>query len=336
MTHLPISELRCDPIVGRKVLIAEDRAERPSDYTGLHMDEAGSANCPFCAGHEGETPVATFEVPDDGGWRVRVIPNKYPAVRLDIETDDRSELNPPSLADPQAPFGVHEVIVESSRHLRDIDELTIEELATVLGVYRDRLRHWAGDGRLRHATLFKNVGFAAGASLEHIHSQLVVLPFVTAEVEAEIEGARRYFQEHDECIFCRLLADERRLATRWVAEEGPFAAFCAYAGRQPYETWLLPTEHAAQFHDIGGRDIVSLATLLRQVLLRMRKRVTPLSYNLILHTSPFESAQEAAYHWHWELIPRSSHLAGLEWGTGMHINSLSPERAAHLLQKVKL
>ncbi len=342
MIDLPISELRCDPIVGRKVLIAEDRARRPNDYAGLQVDEGISASCPFCAGHEGETPAALAEVPgDDGSWRVRVIPNKYPAVRCDAAAgnrsdDNRSDSDEFSLGSAQAPLGVHEVIVESSRHLRDIDELSTDELATVLGVYRDRLRHWASDGQLRHATLFKNVGFTAGASLEHVHSQLVVLPFVPTVVEAELEAARRYFQEHDECIFCRLLADERRLAVRWVAEVDPFAAFCAYAGRQPYETWLLPTEHAAQFHLLADRDIVSLATLLQQVLLRLRKRLSRLSYNLILHTLPFGSEESPSYHWHWELIPRSSHLAGLEWGAGVHINPLSPERAAHLLQKVEL
>lgn len=334
MTLLPISELRCDPIVGRKVLIAEDRAERPDDYRGLHLDEAGSANCPFCMGHEGETPTAVCEVPDDAGnWRIRVIPNKYPAVRCDAMAGHRSNSEGFSLGIPEAPIGAHEVIIESPQHLRDINELSTDELATVLGVYRDRLRHWASDGRFVHATLFKNVGFAAGASLEHIHSQLVVLPFVPAEVEAELAGSSRYFQDQGECIFCRLLADERRLAVRWVAETGPFAVICAYAGRQPYETWLLPTVHAAQFHQLADGDIVSLAALLRQLLLRLRKRLDRLSYNLILHTLPFDSAEKSSYHWHWELVPRSSHLAGLEWGAGMHINSLSPERAAQMLQK---
>ena len=219
MIDLPISELRCDPIVGRKVLIAEDRALRPNDYVGLQVDERISASCPFCAGHEGETPAAVVEVPgDDGSWRVRVIPNKYPAVRCDAAAINRSNSDEFSLGSAQAPLGAHEVIVESSRHLRDIDDLSTDELATVLGVYRDRLQHWASDGQLRHATLFKNVGFTAGASLEHVHSQLVVLPFVPAVVEAELEGARRYFQEHGECIFCRLLADERRRARRFLGE----------------------------------------------------------------------------------------------------------------------
>jgi UDPglucose--hexose-1-phosphate uridylyltransferase len=335
MTNLPISELRSDPITGRKVLIAEDRAGRPSDYTGLHVDEADSANCPFCLGHEGETPAAALEVPtDQGGWQVRVIPNKYPAVRLNGMSAERENSEAPAMSEFQAPFGAHEVIIESSRHLRDIDEMTADELATVLDVYRCRLRHWAQDDRLRHAILFKNVGFAAGASLEHVHSQLVALPFVSKEVEAELDSAGRFYQEHGECIFCRLLADERRLEKRWVAEVGSFSAICAYAGRQPYETWLLPTEHAAQFHEIADQDLHWLATLLQQVLSRLRQRLAPLSYNLILHTSPFESTQQEAYHWHWELIPRTSQLAGLEWGAGVHINSLSPERAADLLRKV--
>jgi len=337
MTNLPVSQLRCDPIVGRKVLIAEDRAGRPSDFTAVHVDEPSPSNCPFCVGHEGETPQAALEVPDEqGGWRVRVIPNKYPAVRLDTSVEDNREIESPGLIASQAPLGAHEVIVESPRHLRNVTEMAVDELVTVIGVYRDRLRYWARDDRLRHATLFKNVGFAAGASLEHVHSQLVALPFVSSEVEAELEAAQRYFLENKECIFCRLLADERRLTSRWVAEEGPFAAFCAYAGRQPYETWLLPIEHAAQFHEIADRDLVPLAKLLQQVLFRLQQRIRPLSYNLILHTAPFDRSHGETYHWHWELIPRTSHLAGLEWGAGVHINSLSPERAAQLLQKVNL
>ena len=337
MTDLSISELRCDPIVGRRVLIAEDRAGRPSDYIGVHVGEVGSENCPFCVGHEQQTPDASLEVPyQGGGWQVRVIPNKYPAVRLDVADGDTEDRDSLPLPVPESPLGAHEVIVESSRHLHDVDEMTVEELAMVFRVYRDRLKHWADVSRLRHATLFKNVGFAAGASLEHVHSQLVVLPSVSPVVEAEMQSAHRYFQEHGECIFCNLLAEERRLAVRWVAEIDPFAAFCAYAGRQPYETWLLPTTHATQFHETADADLVSLAAFLQQVLLRLRQCVSPLAYNLILHTSPFGSEGSEFYHWHWELIPRTSHLAGLEWGAGVHINSLSPERAALLLQKVKL
>jgi len=323
MPNKPLSELRSDPIDGHKVYIAEDRAGRPNDYAGVRIAEASAASCPFCAGHEGETPAATMEVPGNGPWQVRVIPNKYPAVRYDAVQ---------VAGDAEAPSGAHEVIIESPRHLRDVAELSTDELTRVLGVYRDRLRHWSQDDRLQHATLFKNVGFAAGASLEHVHSQLVALPFVPAAVEAELEGSRRYYQTHGQCIYCRLLADELRLGTRLVARRGSYAAFCAYAGRQPYETWLLPQEHAAQFHELADSELAEFASLLQHVLGRLRRQLGELSYNLILHTLPFHSAEAQLYHWHWELIPRTSQLAGLEWGAGVHINPLSPERAAQKLR----
>ncbi|MBA3481488.1 MAG: DUF4931 domain-containing protein [Pirellulales bacterium] len=165
-------ELRIDPILGRRVYVAEDRAGRPSDYVG----ESAAADshpvsekpdhvtaCPFCAGNEVHTPVATATVLDaDGRWQVRVVPNKYPAVRLD---------------EPEAAaFGVHEVVIESPAHVLDVTDLGVEHLTTILTVFRDRLRHWATDRRLKHAVVFKNSGFDAGASLEHVHSQLVALP----------------------------------------------------------------------------------------------------------------------------------------------------------------
>lgn len=324
MHEQPLSELRSDPIVGRKVYIAEDRAGRPNDYAGVRAPATSAEHCPFCAGHERETPAALAEVMSDGQWQVRVIPNKYPAVRCE-----------PAAATPGAeqPLGAHEVIIESPRHLHDVSELSVDELATVLGVYRERLRHWAADGRLNHATLFKNVGFAAGASLEHVHSQLVVLPDVPQAVDAELAGCRAHFAKHAECLFCRVLSDELQSGVRLVAQAGPFAAFCAYAGRQPYETWIMPSEHAAHFHEITDADLTALALLMQQVLRRLQRLVEGLSYNLILHTLPFRANDPHVYHWHWELVPRVSHLAGLEWGAGVHINPLAPERAASRLRE---
>ncbi len=343
LLNLPISELRTDPVVGRKVFIAEDRARRPNDYSAfssaLDMSPAEGvlAACSFCAGHEEMTPAALAEVADgQGGWQVRVIPNKYPAVNCDAtvlpgETGDKNQSDT-KIFNAEAPFGAHEVIVESPRHEADLNDLSTSELASVLGVYRDRLRHWASDNRIRHCSLFKNVGFEAGASLEHVHSQLVALPFVPEVIQAELRGAQRHFQTHRKCVFCRLLAEERRLGVRIVAEEDSMIAFCAYAGRQPYEIWIMPTTHAAQFHEIDDQLAMSLARLLQQVLARLREQLSPLSYNLVLHTLPYDGATDQYYHWHWELIPRSSHLAGLEWGAGVHINSLSPERAARFLR----
>ncbi len=325
-------ELRIDPIVGRKVLIAENRAGRPNDFESAEKAPPSDASaCPFCAGHEQETPGSLLEFPDDrGNWRVRVIPNKYPAVSTAAPKAGPAIGSP--LFSSQPACGTHEVIIESPRHIRDISELSREELAEVLIVYRARFQHWSNQKHIQHATLFKNVGYAAGASLEHAHSQLVALPFVPEAIENEMQAAKHFYDREGTCVFCSLLEEELRQGERLVAEEGPFVALCAYAGRQPFETWILPTSHASHFEQLSEDDTLPLASLLQQVVCRLQSQLKPLSYNLILHTAPFGDQIPDSYHWHLEVIPRSAQLAGLEWGAGVHINPLSPERAAKLLR----
>jgi UDPglucose--hexose-1-phosphate uridylyltransferase len=320
-------ELRIDPICGRYVYIAEDRAGRPNDFVKSPGDavakRARQYHCPFCAGHEAATPDASATVLDAAGrWQVRVVPNKYPAVALD-------GVAPPAL-------GAHEVIIESPRHLADVVELDATEFAAVLGVYRDRLRHWVGDDRLRHAVIFKNSGSAAGASLEHVHSQLIALPHVPAAVQAEIDGAERFHAARGRCAYCDLIQREVDAGDRLVKQSHGYVAMCAYAGRQPYETWILPEEHAARFDMLEDGALFGLALLLQDVLRRLYAQADRLAYNLILHTGPFDAAHAAAFHWHWELIPRSSQLAGFELGAGAYINPVSPERAAQNLRNAIL
>ena len=326
-------ELRIDPIVGRRVYVAEDRAGRPNSYVSeslpgseivRHGGLAHDTDCCFCAGYEDETPFASATVTDSNGyWQVRVVPNKYPAVRLD---------EPESAA-----FGVHEVIIESSAHVLDVTALGVEHLATILDVFRDRLRHWSTDRRLKHAVVFKNSGFDAGASLEHVHSQLVALPYVPDAVEAELAGAERFFQLNQRCVFCDLVEREMQSRERLVVRQHGFAAFCAYAGRQPLETWIVPEDHAARFDWADDGQLHRLAIVLHEVLRRLHAVLPGAAYNLVLHSGPFLSRSERAtlsYHWHWELIPRVANLAGLELGAGIYINPLSPEHAAERLRGV--
>jgi len=336
LIDVPLSELRIDPIAGHKVLIAEDRAGRPNDFESAEaILPAGEFSCPFCAGHEQETPSALQVFPDDrGGWRVRVIPNKFPAVsKADPEVSKKTRVQ---LFSSQPAYGAHEVIIESPRHFRDITELSLDEFTEVLFVCRDRLRYWSCDTKMRYAAWFKNVGFAAGASLEHAHSQLVALPFVPEVVANEMQVSRQFYDQKGDCIFCRLLQEEIKQGERIVTEEGPFVAFCAYAGRQPFETWILPKQHAPHFEQLADEKIPPLASLLQQAVSCLQTQINPLSYNLILHTTPFGKKEARFYHWHLELIPRTAQLAGFEWGTGLYINSLSPERAATLLRDSKI
>jgi len=335
-------ELRIDPIVGRKVLIAEDRAGRPNDFESARdVQPVGTSPCPFCAGHERKTPRSLLEIRDgEGGWQVRVIPNLYPAVSLDCSKifgdnpeGKASVEKSSSILSSQPGYGTHEVFIESPRHIRDITELSHEELTQVLLVYRDRLQHWSEDQRMQHVTVFKNVGYAAGASLEHVHSQLVALPFVPEVIANEIRGAKHFFERERTCIFCRLLQEELEKGERLVSEEGPFVAFCAFAGRQPFETWILPKQHASRFEQLTNDEAPVLASLLQQVVRRLQNQLEPLSYNLILHSAPLGDQISDSYHWHLEIIPRTTQLAGIEWGVGVPINPMLPERAAKMLRE---
>jgi UDPglucose--hexose-1-phosphate uridylyltransferase len=339
-------ELRIDPICGRRVYIAEDRAGRPNDYVQLeHACAAEPAqvaprrrtDCPFCAGNEAITPDATATVLGaDGQWRVRVIPNKFPAVSLDAACGLAREGE--GRAKPQAAFGVHEVIVESPDHVLDPTALGEDHFAAVLRTYRDRMRSWAGDSRLVHPLVFKNSGFDAGASLEHIHSQLVVLPYVPEAVQAELTGAGQFFAARRQCVFCDLLRRETAAGDRLILKERGFAAVSAFAARQPYETWIIPERHAARAEASTDAELADLAHVLLATLRRLQARAhllgRSLAYNLILHTGPFNDEHADSYHWHWELTPRMTHLAGLEWGAGVAINPVSPERAARELRSL--
>ncbi len=309
-------EIRIDPTTGRKVLIAEGRALRPNDFVGdTQQSSHAGAHCPFCRGHEHETPRELAVVHDSQGeWQIRVVPNKYPAVSA---------------------AGVHEVIIESPRHITDWSELSTDEITAVLQVFRARIAHAYTNHGIRSALLFKNVGQGAGASLEHLHSQLIALPFVPEVLETELAVAAEFQSQAGECLMCGLLAKELTEESRLVLENEHFAVFCAYAGRQPYETWIVPKVHAHDFQAISVQESAALAAILRELVRRLRTHLSLLAYNLLLHTAPVGDERQAAFHWHWELIPRSTSLAGFEWGTGMHINSVSPERAAIRLRASK-
>ena len=347
-------ELRTDPIIGRRVYVAEDRAGRPSDYrkvvggiSDVEFARQGSAlsasetppteynlpaappaynspaahsNCPFCAGNEVHTPVAVATVSDaHGHWQVRVVPNKYPAVRVDESVDGA--------------FGAHEVIIESPEHLFDVTQLGLERLAAIVRVYRDRRRHWAAQQGFRHGLVFKNSGCGAGASLEHIHSQVTVVPYVLPTVQWELDAAERFHATHQQCIFCDLIERELAAKERIVLDRNGYLTICPIAPRQPYEMWLLPLKHQSRFDRLTDGEVESLAAALHETLRRLQATEPGCPYNLLLHTAPFDADHAASYHWHWEIVPRLAHEAGLEWGGGVHICPLSPENAAKRLRR---
>jgi UDPglucose--hexose-1-phosphate uridylyltransferase len=322
-----VTEVRKDWLTGRTVLFAEHRALRPNEFA----DAAASAGeshatgpCPFCPGQESGTPPAVLTRADAAGnWRLRVIPNKFPVVSMDATTSMGGG----------AAIGGHEVIVESARHVDRMSALSVAEVAEMLDAYRERLAHWRSVGRLEYGLVFKNLGAAAGASLAHVHSQLVALPEVPAPVAAELARARQSLAEHGDCAYCRLIDAERTNGDRVVLERDGFIAFCPYASLQPCEVWVMPTSHEPWFERraaIKGSDM--LAEILHRLLLRIEAVLPRPTYNILMRTSPWQDDAAAAGHWRIEILPRVNPLAGFELATQVFINPIAPDRAAQQLR----
>lgn len=331
-------ELRKDPVVGRWVIIAHERAKRPRDFVGEAQAQTTRGTCPFCEGNEAQTPpeIVAYRngenTPNGPNWRVRVVPNKFPALRIEGDLNKRGE----GMYDRMNGVGAHEVIIESPDHLISLSELPEDRVREVLWVYRERLLQLKQDPRFVHGVLFKNVGANAGASLEHIHSQLIVTPIVPISVWEEMTGALEFYNYRGRCIYCDMINQEVETGSRLVLDTPGFTAFCPYASCFPYETWLVPKAHSSHYENIDDRSIDDLAGALREVLLRLEQALNRPAYNYIIHTAPFDNWEMPHYHWHIEVIPRLTRLAGFEWGTGFFINPVPPEDAAAALREVAL
>ena len=241
-------------------------------------------------------------------------------------------------------IGAHEVIIETPKHVDHVSQLDSEDIAKIFSVYKERIMDLEGDKRFKYVLVFKNHKPAAGATrIKHSRSQLIALPACPKNVKGELEGARKYFEYKDRCVYCDIIAQELEAKKRVVLDIDGFIAIAPFAGRFPFETWILPKEHSADFTNISGSDTLNLGKMLREILLRMNKLLSDPPYNYILHTAPYRRPKagywgtiDHDYHWHIEIIPRLTRVAGFEWGTGFYINPTPPEDAARFLREVKL
>ncbi len=184
--------------------------------------------------------------------------------------------------------------------------------------------------------MFKNHGAAAGATLEHTHSQLIALPIVPDFLRQELSGARRHFEVKQRCVFCDVVHEDLLDGRRIIQENADIVALAPYAPRFAFETWLLPRRHGARFEEAPRHEYESLARMLKSVLQRMDRALETPPYNLIVHTSPFSEETGDFYHWHVEIMPKLTRVAGFEWGTGFYLNPTSPEEAAQALRVAKI
>jgi len=323
-----VPELRKDPIVGRWVIISTERARRPLEYPHEPPPPRSAAFCPFCPGYEDKAPHEVHVVRSGGAWTLRVVPNRFPALKIEGGLDRQGE----GLYDKMNGIGAHEVIIETPRHdvqLHDLDEEAIER---VFLAYRERILDLKKDARFRYVMVFKNQGQAAGASLEHTHSQLIALPVVPINVSEMMRGARHYFEYKERCIFCDITKQEMTDGRRVIYENSDFVVVAPFAPKQPFETWILPKTHVASYEEADTKSFRQLADAVRTTLRKLAKALGNPPYNFMLHSAPFADRGAQHYHWHVEIMPTLQKVAGFEWGSGFYINPTPPEDAAAFLR----
>lgn len=327
--------MRKDPVTGRWVIISTDRSKRPSDFSRERANIKGEEFCPFCPGNESKTPpeIQAYRHSENGrngsSWHLRVIPNKFPALGIEGDLDRQAD----GMFDKMNGIGAHEVVIETPDHMETLASMPAKRLEDVLWAFRDRILDLKKDRRFKYILVFKNHGEAAGASLEHPHSQLIALPILPKQVVEELEGAKRYFANKERCIFCDIIHQELDARVRIAAENQDFVTLSPYAPRFPFETWILPKRHESAFENAPSNVYENLAKMLGTLLRKAVRVLDDPAYNLVVHSSPLQEDTRDYYHWHVELIPKLTKTAGFEWGTGFYINPTPPEEAARFLRE---
>ncbi len=332
-----MSELRRDITTGDWVILAAERSRRPEDFTRPRPSGTGSAaTCPFCLGREEQTPAEVYAdrpegVPNGPGWRVRVVPNRFAAVRPEFPIDREGMAG---VFPRVSGSGYHEVIIESPHHEADLADLSPDEIARVVQAYQVRDRSLRSERHVRFVQIFRNHGQRAGTSLRHPHSQLVALPLVPSEVRNRLEFAARYFDATGHCVYVDLVRAELRNGERMVAESPHFLVFCPFASRTPFETWIAPKRRRATFAGVEPEELLDFAGVLGRTLRRLRSVLGEFDYNFDIHSAPRSEEHREDYFWHLQIFPRLVEPAGFEVGTGMEINVTAPEEAAARLRAV--
>lgn len=332
-----MSELRRDPIGGRWVIVDTDHPNKPGDFEYEPQAFRGGT-CPFCYGNEHLTPPEIESIrdphtgPNTAGWQVRVVPNKFPA--LQIEGDlNRTGVG---IYDMSSGIGAHEVLIETPYHQKDIPDLVNEEVEKFISMYCRRAQDLVKDKRFKYIMIFKNFGAAAGASLEHPHTQIIALPMVPKNAMEEIKGAQHYFEYRERCLFCDIIRQETQEKERIILENKYFLSFCPFVSRFPFEICIIPRKHSSYFSHLSHEEIPHLASILKDTITKLKKVFPNLSYNFIIHTSPINGEGELDYyHWHIEFMPKLTRVAGFEWGSGFYLVSTPPELAAQYLRETK-
>jgi UDPglucose--hexose-1-phosphate uridylyltransferase len=338
-----MSELRKDIISGRWVIIASERGKRPDDFRPARpeMKKEPAGFCPFCEGNESKTPREVYSLrkngtrPDKPGWLVRVVPNKFPALTRGIPPVQHEN----GIFRWMNGVGVHEVVIETPHHDKELSDLPLYHLQYILETYEKRVVSIEKEFQYKYVHVFKNKGQEAGASLSHPHSQIVATPIIPKKVNEELYGCERLHRRYGECIVCRIIREEKKAGDRLILRDEHFCVIAPFAPRFPFEMRVYPLRHSACYKNLTRAESLSLARTLKTILTRLKAILSDPPYNFYIHQAPNPHLPheawanvEESFHWHLEIIPILTRVAGFEWGTGFYINPVPPETAAGFMR----
>ena len=310
------SELRLDPVSKDWVIIATGRAKKT-----IKASKTSSENCVFCDLASQEKPLLISPT-------LAVVPNKFPAVLPSKDLKQRAE-GPYQMMDS---VGFHEVVITKD-HIKDISQFSAAEIKEVVDAYQQRYLALMNQEFVNYISIFHNHGQRAGASISHPHSQIIAIPVIDPDTQKTIIGSQEYWNLHKKCVYCEILKWEQKDGRRIVFENDEFLALCPFASRMAFEIRIYPKKHLSYFERINEKQKIALAEAFSIALAKLRKALNNPDYNFFLRTSPCDGKDYSHYHWHFEILPRTSIQAGFELGAGMEISTIEPEKAAECLRK---
>lgn len=329
---MSLSELRQDPVTGAWVVIATGRGKRPEQFKNSQAPKTpdNQKDCPFCNPAKEHIPVLEYK-DKKGDWTVMAVPNKYPAFDFSRELNHREE-GPFSVVNG---VGFHEVIITRDHNL-NIAQMEVGKVAELINAYQERYLKLMNRRFVDYISIFHNHGREAGASMKHPHSQLIAMPVIDPDVWRSIKGSADYWHKNKECVHCIMLAWEREDGKRIIFENDDFIALCPFVSRAAFEVRIYPKKHSPYFERIGATSKAQLAEILKVSLAKIYKGLDNPPYNFFLHTAPCDGKDYPHYHWHFEIMPKTSIWAGFELGTGIEISTIEPEKAAEFLREQKI
>ena len=340
-------QFRKDPVVGRWVIIASERARRPGNFIDISDNELedDEQECSFCNSqrkviYTAERDPSSDLDPTSGSVRVVFSEDSVSESQKDFQRREQG------LYDVIKGLGVHEIVIETPEHLANMADLHVNQIRLIFETYAARMRELEKNQQLEYAVVYKNYGPAAGGRQEgHTRSHILAAPVWPIRVKEKLIGAKEYYNRNKNCIYCDLIGQEIKFAKRVVLETEHFIAITPFAARYLFEQWVLPKEHHCDFfHGIKERE-GELAAMMKTLLQKLQYGLDDPAYNFVIQTDPFRHNNpnakdwemlEQGYHWHIELMPRLTRMAGFEKGTGFYINAIPPEDIAEFLKETKI